>query len=47
MLCEVLDLRYGGQLARLHILRERLRDYLAGRTAKIAELAPETAQFLG
>jgi hypothetical protein len=44
---EVLDLRYGGQLSRLHILRARLRDHLAGRTATIEELAQKPQKFLG
>ena len=44
---EVLDLRYGGQISRLHILRERLRDHLAGRAAKIDEFEVKPANFLG
>ncbi len=44
---EVLDLRYGGQLSRLHILRERLREHLAGRAPTIAEFDVKPRNFLG
>ena len=44
---EVLDLRYGGQLARLHVLRERLREHLAGRAPSIAEFEVKPRNFLG
>jgi hypothetical protein len=36
---EVLDCRYGALLSRLHTAQLRLRDYLAGQIAEIAELA--------
>ncbi|HEY3667955.1 MAG TPA: hypothetical protein VGL19_18260, partial [Polyangiaceae bacterium] len=44
---ETLDLRYGGQLSRLHVFREALRDYLAGRVERIDELAVKPQNFLG
>lgn len=44
---EVLDLRYGGQIARLRILRERLRDHLAGRAPRIPELDAKHCNYLG
>lgn len=44
---EVLDLRYGGQIGRLQLFRERLRDYLAGRASSIAELETKPQNYLG
>jgi hypothetical protein len=44
---EVLDLRYGGQLSRLHVLRERLQAHLAGRAPVIEELSAKPRNFLG
>jgi hexosaminidase len=44
---EVLDLRYGGQLSRLHVLRETVREHLAGRTPKIAEFEAKRTNYLG
>ncbi|HTA93498.1 MAG TPA: beta-N-acetylhexosaminidase [Polyangiaceae bacterium] len=44
---EVLDLRYGGQLSRLQILRERLGEHLAGRAPKIEEFEVKPQNFLG
>ena len=44
---EVLDLRYGGQLSRLQILQERLRDHLAGRAPNIDEFDVKPQNFLG
>ncbi len=44
---ETLDLRYGGQLSRLHVFRDRLRDYLAGRAPRIEELEVEPQNYLG
>jgi len=44
---EVLDLRYGGQIARLHVLRGRLRDHLAGRAPKIDEFDVKPQNYLG
>lgn len=44
---EVLDLRYGGQLSRLHVLRDQLRAHLAGKVERIAELEAEHANYLG
>lgn len=44
---EVLDLRYGGLLARLESAAERLDDYLQGRITAIEELQPERLGFDG
>ena len=44
---ETLDLRYGGQIARLHVFRDCVREYLAGRTQRIAELEVKPQNFLG
>jgi hexosaminidase len=44
---EVLDLRYGGQLSRLQILQERLREQLAGRAPNIDEFDVKPQNFLG
>ena len=44
---EVLDLRYGGQLSRLHILRDQLRDQLSGSSSKIDEFEVEPQNYLG
>jgi hexosaminidase len=44
---ETLDLRYGGQLSRLQVFRERLRDHLAGRAERIEELEVKPQNFLG
>ena len=40
-------LRYGGQLSRLHVFRDRLRDHLAGRAERIEELEVKPQNFLG
>ncbi len=44
---ETLDLRYGGQLSRLHVFRDRVRDYLAGRTTQIEEFDVKPQNYLG
>jgi len=44
---EILDLRYGGQLSRLHVFRDRLRDHLAGRAHRIEEFDVKPQNFLG
>jgi hypothetical protein len=44
---EVLDLRYGGQIARLRVLRETLRDHLAGRAPSIPEFDAKPQRYLG
>ena len=44
---EVLDLRYGGQISRLHVLRATLRAHLAGRAAQIPEFDAKSANYLG
>ncbi|HEY4104093.1 MAG TPA: hypothetical protein VGM44_09385, partial [Polyangiaceae bacterium] len=44
---EVLDLRYGGQISRLHVLRDKLRDHLAGRATQIDEFEVKPQNFLG
>ncbi len=44
---EVLDLRYGGQLSRLHVFREKLREHLAGRAPQIEEFDVKSQNFLG
>ncbi len=44
---ETLDLRYGGQISRLQVFRDRLRDYLAGRAPRIEELEVEPRNYLG
>ncbi len=44
---EILDLRYGGQISRLHVLRDQLRAHLAGRAPHIAEFEVRPQNFLG
>lgn len=44
---EVLDLRYGGQIARLHVFRDKLREHLAGRAPQIEEFDVKPQNFLG
>jgi hexosaminidase len=44
---ETLDLRYGGQLSRLHVFRDTLRDHLAGRAPAIDEFDAKPQNFLG
>lgn len=44
---EVLDIRYGGVLARLETAQARLRDYLDGRIQRIEELEAERLHFDG
>jgi hypothetical protein len=43
----VLDLRYGGQLSRVHILRERVRGHLSRRVTKIEEFDVKPLNFSG
>ncbi len=44
---ETLDLRYGGQIARLQVLRIQLRAHLAGRLPRIPELEAKHTNYLG
>ena len=44
---EVLDIRYGGVLARIDSSIERITDYLDGRINKIEELEQERLYFDG
>ncbi|HEY8945232.1 MAG TPA: hypothetical protein VIM73_13265, partial [Polyangiaceae bacterium] len=44
---EILDLRYGGQISRLHVFRDKLRAHLAGRAPQIEEFEVEPRNFLG
>ena len=44
---EVLDLRYGGQLSRLQVLCDQLRDQIAGRAERIPEFEVKHANYLG
>lgn len=44
---EVLDLRYGGQIGRLSLLRDQLRAHAAGKLAEIPELAAKPHNYLG
>lgn len=44
---EVLDIRYGGLLARLDSSRARIEDYLEGRLSKLEELEEGRLYFTG
>ncbi len=42
---EILDIRYGGLLARIDTTRQRIRDYLSGRIERIDELEVERLYY--
>ena len=44
---EVLDLRYGGQISRLHVFRETLKAHLADPTRAIPEFDAKRENYLG
>jgi len=44
---EVLDLRYGGQISRLHVFRDKLRAHLSGAAPTIEEFDVKPQNFLG
>lgn len=44
---EILDIRYGGALARLHTAKDRLTDYLEGRIDRLVELEEPRLSYDG